>query len=378
MDELRPLVWTFSAVNFVIGMGAFVVVGLVEPISQDLGISTVAAGQMMTVYALAYAILSPVLVSATGALGRRRLLFWALVIFASAAVVAALASTHAMLLASRVLAALGGGLLTPVTAAVIATLSPEETRGKMLASVFFGLTLAQVLGVPVGAYIGYNLGWRWAFVIVALLALPCLWLIWTRVPRGLKFQPVSLSDLWAVMRDPRLIWAVSFTSFFLSGIYVIYTYFAPLLNTGMGFDGGQISLALLVFGVGAVIGNLFGGWLTDRFGPEKTLLGLTATQCLIMPVFSLLPIPVMLLYGLCLGWAVFGWSFMVAQQARLVSRSGARAPVSLALNAAAIYVGAAIGAAIGGVVLAQYGPLSLGLTGALVTSLAFLSLRRAG
>lgn len=377
MDDLRPLVWTFSAANFVIGMGAFVVVGLVEPIAADFGISDVAAGQLMTLYAVAYALASPVLVSVTGSLGRRRVMFWALATFALAAALSAVAWTHGMLMGARVLAALGAGLMTPVAAAVIAALSPDASRGKTLAKVFFGLTLAQVIGVPAGAFIGYTLGWRWAFAIVAILAVPCLWLIWTRVPRGLQFQPVSLRDLGAVMRNPRMLLAVSFTATFLAGIYVVYTYFAPLLSQTMGFGGTEISLTLLIFGCGAVVGNLFGGWLTDRFGPERTLVLLTIVQCLLMPLYSVLPMPALFLYGLCLVWAIFGWSFMVAQQARLVSRNPAQAPVTLALNAAAIYVGAALGAAIGGAMLAGYGPLSLGITGSAVTALALLSLRLA-
>ncbi|MCH2164382.1 MAG: MFS transporter [Marinovum sp.] len=332
---------------------------------------------MMTVYALSYAVLSPLLVAFTGRWGRRRVLFWGMTIFAVAAALSALSPGQGTLLLSRALAAVGAGIMTPIAAAVIAALSPENRRGKTLAAVFFGLTLAQVVGVPMGAWLGYEIGWRYAFGVVAVLALPCLWLIWVRVPRGLRFQPVSLADLGGVLRDRRMMMAVSFTAVFLSGIYILYTYLAPLLSREMGFGSTQIMLMLAIFGMGAVVGNLFGGWLTDRFGPDRTLTGLALMQFLLMPLFGLLPFPSILVFALGLTWAIFGWSFNAAQQARLVSRDPERAPVSLALNAAAIYFGAAIGSGIGGVVLAQIGYLGLGPVAGVLTGLSILTIRLA-
>lgn len=377
MENTRALVLIFSASNFIVGMGAFVVVGLLEPVAADLGLTPVRAGQLMTAYALGYAILSPLLVALTGRLGRRRVMFWALALFALAALLSAVAPGDEVLFAARVLAAAGAGMFTPVAAAVIAALTPEARRGKVLAQVFFGLTLAQVLGVPLGTWIGYGIGWRWAFALVAALALPCLWLIWTRVPQGLRFQPVSLSDLGAVLRDGRMMLAVSFTAVFLGGAYVLYTYFAPLMSGRMGLDGALISVALMIYGLGAVAGNLMGGWLTDRFGSERTLAGLTLAQVAIMPLFALLPIALWAFFALCLIWSVTGWSFMAAQQARLISRAPAQAPVTLALNAAAIYVGAALGSALGGAVLGAAGLVWLGPAAAVFTGLALITLRLA-
>lgn len=349
-----------SASNFVIGMGAFVVIGLLNPISDDFDLSAAQAGWIMTSYALAYAVASPILVSLTGGIGRRRVLAIGLGIFALAALASALAPNATLLNAARVLASFGAGMFTPVAAAVAAGLSAPERRGRALAAVFFGLTLAQVFGVPTGSFVAYTFGWRMAFLIVAVLALPCIYLIWTRIPAGLSFQSVSLADLGKTLKNGPIMLAVLFTTTFLGAIYVVYTYLAPILTDAMGYGRDGITLMLLIFGLGAVVGNFAGGWLADRLGPVRTLLGVSIAQAALLPVFSVLPLPDVLLLAYAFFWSSCGWSFMASQQLRLISLSGEQTPVVLALNAAAIYVGAAVGSALGGAVISQFGLHALG------------------
>ncbi len=370
----RLLIPVLSAANFVIGTGAFVVVGVLEPLGRDLGVGAAQAGSLMTVYAMAYAVLSPLLVSLTGGVGRRRVLAIALALFALATALSALAGSFWLLTLSRVLAAAGAGMFTPVAAAVAATLYPPEQRARVLAAVFFGLTLAQVAGVPGGSFIAYTFGWRWAFATVLLVALPCTVLIWRHVPAGLRFQPVTLGDLARIMGQGRLMLATLFTGAFLGAIYVLYTYAAPLLSQTMGFGRDGISLALAVFGAGAVAGNILGGVMADALGWRRTLIALTAAQVVIMPVFSLLPLPAGWVFVLFFVWAVSGWSFMAGQQLRLIGLAGPMAPVVLALNAAAIYLGAAGGSAIGAILLQTWGVGALGLGGGLAAALALLHL----
>ena len=352
-----------SAANFVTGMGAFMVVGMLNPLAETMGMTAGQAGALMTVYALSYAVLSPLLVSLTGRIGRRRILTIGLGLFTLSCLVAALAPNNAVLFGSRILAAADAGLITPVAAAVAAGLSEPNRQARALASVFFGLTLAQVLGVPAGGFIAYTFGWRAAFFSVVVLALPVIWLLWTRVPAGLSFKPVSLGDLGHVLATPRLMVAISFTTFFLGSIYVVYTFISPLLSETMQFGRDGITLTLLVFGLGAVVGNLLGGRLIDRIGSYRTLALLSLAQVVIMPVFSWLPMPVTVVLALSLIWAGFGWAFMAAQQVRLIGLDPQSAQVLLALNAAAIYVGAALGSAAGAGVLAGPGLAWLGLAG---------------
>ncbi|MEL6463971.1 MAG: MFS transporter [Pseudomonadota bacterium] len=366
------LIAVLSSCNFLIGMGVFVIVGVLEPLGVAFDISAASAGALMTVYAMAYAVLSPVLVSITGSVGRRRVMALGLTLFMVAALLSAVAQSMIVLGFARVLAAAGAGLFTPVAAAVAAGLYPAEQRARVLAAVFFGLSLAQVVGVPMGSWVGYTFGWRWAFWLVVGFGLPCIALVWVIVPRGLSFQPVSLRDLSGALRNGRMMFAVLFTATFLASVNVLYTYLAPLLSETMGYGRDGITLVLAVFGGGAVIGNILGGILADGIGWRRTLILLCSFQACLMPAFSLLPLPDVWLLALAFAWAVWGWSFMAGQQLRLIGLAGPQAPVILALNAAAIYVGIAIGSAIGGLAILGFGLISVGLVAGGVAVLALL------
>ena len=170
--------------------------------------------------------------------------------------------------------------------------------------------------------------------------------------------------------------SVLYTATFLGAIYILFTYFAPLLEAKQGFDRNGVSLFLLMLGLGAVNGNFIGGRLNDRLGSARTLKILCVGQMVMLSLFSFLPMPVLILAVMGFVWSSFGWSFMAAQQTRLVLQTPERQSVVLALNAAAIYVGASLGSYLGGQVLKVWGIDALGLAaaGAMVFALGHLLL----
>ncbi|MEM6277440.1 MAG: MFS transporter [Pseudomonadota bacterium] len=374
----RQLLFTLALANFVVGMGAFVVIGIIEPVASGLDVKPSTAGTLLTVYALAYAPLSPILVALTGRLGRRAVLTGGLLVFAFASLIGALAASFEMLASSRILAAAGAGVVTPVTSAVVAGLAPQEKRARCLAITFLGITLSQALGLPVGPWVAYTFGWRAALVVVVALALCAAVLLWAVVPRGLSFQATSLVDLKHVLRNGRMMLAIAFSATFLAAIFVLYTYIAPLLSETMGFDRTGITTLLAVFGIGAVLGSVIGGELADRFGAGRTLLWLTALQIAILPVYSFLPIPALLLFAWTLILSTICHSFGAAQQLRLVELCGSQAPLALALNASAIYIGSALGSGVGALTISTLGLWALGLvaSGMMVIALANLHASR--
>ncbi|MCK0151444.1 MFS transporter [Marivita sp. S6314] len=351
-DQAAPvgLIALLSACNFVIGMGAFVVIGMVPLLASGLETTTAAAGGAMTAYALSYAVLSPLLVSLTGQVGRRRVLAAGMAIFALSALMSAMATNLTTLYVARAMAAAGAGIVTPVGAAVVAALAPPTAQGKSIAAFYFGLTLSQVIGVPAGGWIAFTFGWRAAFWIVMALAVMATCLIWVRVPAGLRFKPVSLSDLAQTLTDGFIMGAVLFTASFLAAIYVLFTYLAPLLEHTMGYGRNGITLVLFVYGAGAVAGNLLGGVLTDRLGSVRSLVLLCLANICLMPVFSGLPLAPWVLLLLVFCWSAMGWSFVAPQQVRLMGLAPTVTGVVFALNAAAIYIGTAAGSALGGFV----------------------------
>ena len=368
------LIAILSLGNFAIGMGVFVAIGLLLPIQDHFGLSDAQSGLILTIYAITYALASPLLVALSGRLSRRTVMVTGLGIFALSAVILALAPSTDLLFAARALSAVGAGLFTPVTAGVAASVSAPGRQGKALATVFAGLTFAQVLGVPAGTWIGYTLGWQAAFWLVAAVSLVCMIGVAYVVPRDLPFRNSDGGTLLRALRDWRGLLVIAFTGTFLGGIYVVYTYLAPLMETRMGYGRDGITTLLVVFGVGAVLGNILGGWLADAIGPLRTLAGLCLAQMVLMPLFGLLPLDDLAVGALVLAWAVFGWSFMASQQVRVVSLPGGDPSVGLALNAAVIYLGAFAGSAIGAKVIATYGVDALGPVGGAVALLALLHL----
>jgi len=355
-------------------MGAFVVVGVLTPVSDYFLISPSHAGLMLTAYAVAYTIGSPLCVALTGRYSRRGVLLVGFGLFTVGSLLSAMAPSAGLLNLARVITALGAGMVTPIAAAVALASAPAGQQGKALATVFFGLTLAQVVGVPLGSFLGYTFGWQLVFYLVALLSAVVMIGVAAQVPRDLPFQVNTLSTLAHAILDLRSFLSVLFTASFIATFYVVYTYLAPVLTQGMGFQRNGVTLTLIVFGVGAVFGNMLGGKLTDTIGSYRTLLIACASQIVFMPMFSLLPLNEAVFLVCVFVWSLLGWAFMVAQQTRLVSQTPQRQNVVLALNAAAIYLGISVGSAIGGLIIDTFGMAVLGFGGGLCALLGLAHL----
>jgi predicted MFS family arabinose efflux permease len=366
--------WLLSLANFAVGMGAFVVIGILSPVAADLGVSKARAGSLLTVYAVVYALSSPLLVALTGRLDRTWALVGGMATFSLGALTAALSDGLQTVLLARCVMALGAGIVTPVAASVGVALAGAEGRGRALAVVFGGLTLAQALGVPVGAWLGYAYGWRTAFGVVVLLgslsALACV----LRLPRGIQVPVATLASLAGVLTSLRQSVAVSYTALFIGALYVFYTFLAPFLESRYQLGRDGVTGMLAIFGAGAVVGNSVGGLLTDRIGPQRTLVLLSTAQLALLPALSWIPLPVAAFAVLVGLWSICSWSFMVPQQARLAMLAPERIPVLFALNAAAIYVGGSVGSALGGATLQAAGFTLLGPVGAGLALLALGSL----
>jgi predicted MFS family arabinose efflux permease len=256
---------------------------------------------------------------------------------------------------SRIAVALGAGLFTPGTAAVAVTLSKPENRARALSIVFAGLTLAQVVGVPLGSWAGYTFGISVTFWVVAGLALRAAALVFAATPAALPFQATSLAGLAETLLKPRLVLPVLFSTTIMMAVYVVYTYLGPLIESRYGFGRNGVAAYFFLFGVAAVFGNFIGGYSADRLGASRTLLVLCAAQMILLPTVVIAPIGAVALGGVLVLWSILGWSYMTPQQSRIVAISPDRAPVLLSLNASAILLGVALGSAVGGQALAHGG-----------------------
>jgi predicted MFS family arabinose efflux permease len=360
-------VFWLAVAAFAIGTEAFVIAGLLPAIAADLQISLAATGQLVTAYALTYAIGSPILAVTFNNLDRKRVLAVALCCFIAGNLLAVVASSFAMLLASRMLMAVGAGLCMPTALAVSVAMGTPERRGRAIALVTSGMTVATVLGVPLGTWIGVHFGWRATFVMVAVLGAIALAGLLFGLPRGLPRHTATLAQRIAVARHGGVLHALAVTTFWAIGAFTVFTYLAiPLQN--LGFSPSEVGLALLVFGCAAAIGNVLGGTLTDRIGPASTVvLGLVlvmvalALQSVTLKLGLPAAQPVFLALVFC--WGVGGWTFYPGQVAGLVRIEPQASMIALSLNSSAMYLGAAIGGALGGLVVAVLSPTDLGWIG---------------
>jgi len=252
-------------------------------------------------------------------------------------------------------------------------LAPPEKRGQALALVVLGLTVATVLGSPLGTWVGTHVGWRFSFGLVATLAgIAFLALLLRGLPKAPAVAVLKLSARLAPIAEPLLLLALAPALLWNLGTYVIYTYLALLLHQGLSLT--DISGFLLIFGIGVVAGNWFGGVIADRFGVTRPLC---ASLVVLALVFATLPLSTTTVVSAALAlfvWGIAGSLVFIPQQHRLLGLAPQHANVILALNNSTLYLGIAGGAALGGVVLQTAPVRSLGWIGTTFVVMALLTL----
>jgi MFS transporter, DHA1 family, inner membrane transport protein len=360
--------------NFVVGMGVFVVIGIVAPIAQGLGVSKADAAIVLTSYAIAYALLSPVGAALTGNLPRRTVLVAALGLFCVGSLLSALSPSLLMLTLSRLLVAFGAALYTPLSAGVAVAVTAPEQRGWALAKVFGGMTMAQVAGVPLGAWLAYRFGWDSPFYLAAALAGLCALVLLRAIPATLHFPSGNVRAVIGALGNARLMVSVTFTATLMAAVYVVFTYFAPLIEVSAGSNPEARTAYLVLFGLGAMGGNFLGGILSDRVGALRTLAGVCVAHVVLLPLFSIMPWHPVMLALIVFVWSSIAWCFMPPQQSRLAAIAPSGVALALALNAAMIYAGIAIGSAIAATILEAFGLEGLGVAAGLMALLALIHL----
>ncbi|MET8543927.1 MFS transporter [Kitasatospora sp. NPDC004799] len=341
--------------TFAVGTDSMVVAGILGPLCADLGVPVPAAGQLVTVFALGYALLAPVLAALTARWPRRRLLLTALTVFTAANALSALAPTYGLLLATRVLAAAGAALYTPTANAAATALVTPQRRGRALATVLGGMTVATALGVPLGTWIGHT-DWRmtmWLVTALGLAALTGLALLLRDLPAPTA-APTLRARL-APLRHGPVLGAAATTLVFFLAFQSVYIYLATAVSGATGGDAARLSTVLLTCGVMSVAGSWLGGRLVDRTGVRRVLLGGSAAAA---AAFTALPwlgrtMPGALAYATVVPLA--GWAVSVALPHRLASIDPDNAPLLISLNSSALYLGTAAGGAAGSAAITVLG-----------------------
>jgi MFS transporter, DHA1 family, inner membrane transport protein len=354
------VIYAFAASTFAIGTTEFVIVGLLPGIAKDLNVSVPTAGLLVSLYALSITLGTPVFSALTGRFPRRGLILSLIGLFTATNLTAAIAPDYFILLASRVVMAVCHGVFFGVGVAFIASIVPKEKSGSAVAVMIGGLTIAMVIGVPLGSWIGQSFGWRATFLVVAAMGAIALALLMIFMPRHIPQSDAP--SFFAQMkllgnRDLTLMYLLSATAF--GGTFVIFTFLAPILTEVTGVSSETLSIALVIFGAATVVGNFAGGGLTDRIGTSRTMvIALTGLIASFTLVALAMRVEATMLAVLAI-WGVFGFAVPPIMQDGVVKVARAVAPDAIptasGLNVSAFNLGIFGGSFIGGRVVETSG-----------------------
>ncbi|MGE8036717.1 MFS transporter [Lysinibacillus sp. NPDC093692] len=270
--------------TFVLGTSEFVIVGLLSEVSTDLKISISTAGALVSTFAISFAIGTPILTAISSRFSKYPLMLTLIVLFIAGNILSALSATYGLLIISRILTAVVTGVLIALAMAVASEVMPTEKRGPVISIIFTGFTIASVIGVPIGTFIGQLGGWRITFWFTALLGIISLIASSTTVPKGLTGAKSSLKKQIGLLINLRIIIAFFIPALSIGATYTVYTYLTPLLLDVLVVPGRYISLVFLLYGVVSIFSTIIGGKLVTRNGIGK-LRYIFLIQAMILGLF---------------------------------------------------------------------------------------------
>ena len=363
---------------FGVTTGEFVVAGILPAVAGDLGVSIPAAGLLVTAYALGMIVGGPLLTALTAGRPRKPLVLALLAVAVTGNLLSTIAPGYGVLFAARIVTALVTSTFF-ANAIVIATASaPPDKKASTVAKLAFGMNLAMILGAPLGTWIGEAFGWRTTFAAITACCATGLVLVARFVPDDQPGVRTRALGEFAVFRSRELLLAIAITAVANIGVLMVFTYLAPLLTGPASFPAAAVAPMLLVYGVGATIGNLVGGRLADR-ALLPSQLGALALLVVLFVVLRLSP-STTLTGVLVFALGAVGFSVIPGMQARVLTTAATAPTLAIAVNASAYQVAAAFAGWLGGRVVAGPGlpaiyVVAAGTTvlGALLTAVALRS-----
>ena len=332
--------------GFVVGSSEFIIMGLLPEVAADLGVSLADAGLLVSAYAMGVVIGAPLLGPLLGRLPRRKALFWLMGCYSLGNLGCALAPDYHWLLAMRMLTAFSHAGFFGCATLLAAELAPIHRRASAMALVLSGLTIANVLGVPLGAWLGQATSWRVTFGVVAGIGLLTLLAQTLWLP---KVAPAmhGTQGAWAGILRPPVLHALLVCCLCSVALFSVFTYIAPLLRDISGFSPSESNGALLLFGVGLTLGNLLGGRLADRGVHHAVPLALGGGLLCLLGYY-LFGSSQLLTLAILFGWGVASFAVSSPLQLLLVEQAGESASLAATLSHAAFNLGNASGAFLGG------------------------------
>ncbi|PAE07938.1 MFS transporter [Terribacillus saccharophilus] len=346
--NFRVFILAISVIS--VGLVELIVGGILPTIASDLQVSIGQAGQLITVFALVYAVSGPILYTMTANIERKKLLLLTLGIFVLGNVITYMSPSFLFVMIARVITAMSTALIIVLSLTIAAKIVKQQHRAKAIGLIYMGISSSLVLGVPIGIIISDAFGWRMLFLFIGLMALLSMILIAFTLDRIEVDQVQSLKSQLKALRNKKMLTAHLTMLFLLAGHYTIYAYFTPFLESELGLNTQWISICYFIFGIAAVGGGAFGGSLADKFGSKVSIILVVASFAIILFLlpFSTVSFPLFLVVMVI--WAALSWSLAPPLQNYIVETDAETAGIHQSFNNSALQIGISLGSLVGGVV----------------------------
>ncbi|WP_223638800.1 MFS transporter [Planococcus sp. 4-30] len=378
----KILAFTLTLLTFVMGTSEFVIVGLLSEVSSDLNITLATAGSLISGFAIAYAIGTPLLTAYVSRFPKYPLMLLFISIFIIGNVISALSGSYELLILSRVLTAVVSGVLIALSMSIASDTMPEAKKGAIIALIFAGFTIANVLGVPLGTFIGQLGNWQLTFWFTALLGVISLIISIFIIPKHLPVEKASAKEQLKLLTNPRMVLAFFIPTFAIAGTYTVYTYITPILEEGLGIQTKYISIILLGYGAFSILSNVLAGKIASHNGISKLRFVFIAQAIILGSLFFTMQSTIAGLVSIML-MAVMIYVMNATIQLYLMNLAAVYFPAAKdfasSLTPVAVNIGIALGATLGGYVVANGSLVHLswvgGLCALIASGLAFVSYR---
>lgn len=361
---------------FAIGTTEFVIVGLLQTVAADLSISVTKAGTLVSGYAAAIAIGTPIVTAMTSKLPKKGFLLSLLALFIFGNILSSVADTYTLLLLSRIVTAVAHGVFFAIAATVATEIVPKDRQAQAISIMFTGLTVATILGVPFGTLIGQQFGWRATFLAVAVLGIIGLAANLFALDKiDQNKERLTVQDIGRLIANPRIIMALLMTSFGFGGTFALFTYLTPILEQVSGISSNDIFWMLLLYGIATAAGNMIGGKISNHH-PVQALRFVFLFQIIALLLQIVLLPNKWLSYVSVILLGLFAFMMSPGVQAYMVGLAEKLVPsakdLASALNISAFNIGIAGGSALGGLAIDYMNLLDTAWIGAIMVLVAFI------
>ncbi|MFS0674837.1 MFS transporter [Ornithinibacillus sp. 179-J 7C1 HS] len=346
-------VYFLMIVSFIVGMVELIISGLLDLIAEDLHVSIGAAGFLVTIFSLIFAIASPILLFMTAKMERKKLTLIFLILFLIGNIISVFSPTYSILLVGRIITALSGALLIILCLVMAPRIVEPKYRGRAIGIVSMGVSGSLVLGVPVGLLLGETFSWRAPFICIAILTALSIIGVYFWMDKVKPSPAVPLKIQLATLKSRKILFAHITTFLYMSGHSVLYTYLKPFVQETIDLSAAWISILFLIFGIAAVSGGGIGGTLADILGTKRTVVSsiiLFSIAIIAIPFTTgILPI----FFITLIIWGIMSWAISPAMQSYLIDSSPETGEIQQSLSNSALHFGIAFGAFVGGLIIGQ-------------------------